>query len=94
MGEKAWNEWKNNNSSSNLSSINHDRTASFDLGSFSINSQDAAGRKECIEKLIEQKIDIITIIDEEVGKICKIKNEYLNDKSIRVELFGQLVKRL
>ena len=78
-----------------FSSLNHDRTAQFDLSKW-VNSKGApfASRKALFESVIEQCGPIIKIVDESVAQIKKDLSKYTRDSEIRIALLDVLLEKL
>ena len=87
---EVWDELKNNK----FTSTNHNRTACYNLGRFTMDKSTDDNRKKHLENVISKKESIISIINEVVGNIDNNKMIYKNDKEVRIELFRKLVDRL
>ena len=92
---EKWREWDNKaNGNTKLHSTNHDRTAFYELESYRIETPDASGRKKCVETVINDKANIIRIVDDVVDTIDSNKMTYTSDKEVRIALFNQLADSL
>lgn len=78
-----------------ISSINHDRTAQFDLSKWvKTRRQPFNTRKELFESVIEQCSPIIKIVDECVALVKKDLSKYTSDSEIRIDLLDKLLQKL